>query len=89
MSTTTPHTPESEDRPESLPGGAGTALRPPRLIHNEATTEIPVHLLFRDEPAPGPQVRRPAVVSRRRGTGEQPRLERPAPVRRRPELRPD
>ncbi|MGW4226240.1 SPFH domain-containing protein [Streptomyces bauhiniae] len=87
MSTTTPHTHEPEEHPESLPGGAGTAVRPPRLIHNEATTEIPVHLLFRDEPAP--EARRPAVVNRRQGTGEQPRQVRPAPVRRRPELRPD
>ncbi|MET8692750.1 SPFH domain-containing protein [Streptomyces bauhiniae] len=87
MSTTTPHTHEPEEHPESLPGGAGTAVRPPRLIHNEATTEIPVHLLFRDEPAP--EARRPAVVNRRQGTGEQPRHVRPAPVRRRPELRPD
>ncbi|MGW2466216.1 SPFH domain-containing protein [Streptomyces bauhiniae] len=87
MSTTTPHTHEPEEHPESLPGGAGTAVRPPRLIHNEATTEIPVHLLFRDEPAP--EARRPAVVNRRQGTGEQPRHVRPAPVRRRPEPRPD
>ncbi|MEU6385631.1 SPFH domain-containing protein [Streptomyces bauhiniae] len=87
MSTITPHTHEPDDHPESLPGGAGTAVRPPRLIHNEATTEIPVHLLFRDEPAPGTP--RPAVVNRRRGTGEQPRAVRPAPVRRRPEALPD
>ncbi|MER8028488.1 SPFH domain-containing protein [Streptomyces bauhiniae] len=87
MSTITPHTHEPDDHPESLPGGAGTAVRPPRLIHTEATTEIPVHLLFRDEPAP--EARRPAVVNRRRGTGEQPRTVRPAQVRRRPELRPD
>lgn len=25
----------------------------PRLIQNEATTEIPLHRLFRDEPGPG------------------------------------
>ncbi|GGR78092.1 membrane protein [Streptomyces aureoverticillatus] len=40
MSTTTQRTPGSGE-------GAG---RPPRLIHGEATTEIPVHLLFRDDP---------------------------------------
>ncbi|MGW4290162.1 SPFH domain-containing protein [Streptomyces sp. NPDC004673] len=89
MSTTTSHTHEPEEHPESLPGGAGTAVRPPRLIHTEATTEIPVHLLFRDEPAPAAEARRPAVVNRRQGTGEQPRFGRPAPVRRRPEPRPD
>ncbi|MEU6814846.1 SPFH domain-containing protein [Streptomyces sp. NPDC046860] len=89
MSTTTPHTHESEEHPEGLPGGTAAVLRPPRVIHNEATTEIPVHLLFRDEPAPGPRPGRPAVVSRRQGTGEQPRAGRPAPVRRRPELLPD
>ncbi|MDF3297690.1 SPFH domain-containing protein [Streptomyces tropicalis] len=74
MSTTsTSHTPE--------PGGCGKpgctdgqASRPARLIHNEATTEIPVHLLFRDDPDPAPLPLRPAVVGRRHGTGEQPRL---------------
>ncbi|OIJ62708.1 SPFH domain-containing protein [Streptomyces mangrovisoli] len=71
--TTTAHTPESE--------GPG---RPARLIHNEATTEIPVHLLFRDEPEPVPVPLRPAVVGRRESTGEQPRLRRPAPAKPRP-----
>ncbi|CAM5732832.1 SPFH domain-containing protein OS=Streptomyces alboniger OX=132473 GN=CP975_12770 PE=4 SV=1 [Streptomyces alboniger] len=70
MSTTTSHTPESEGPP-----------RPVRLIQNEATTEIPVHLLFRDEPQPVPVPLRPAVVGRREGTGEQPRLRRPAPAK--------
>ncbi|MET7284359.1 SPFH domain-containing protein [Streptomyces sp. NPDC005573] len=85
MSTTTSHTAESEEYPEGAPGGTGTATRPPRLIQNEATTEIPVHLLFRDEPAPVSVPLKPAVVGRRQGTGEQPRLGRPAtPVRRRP-----
>ena len=79
MSTTTSHSPESEGAPE--PGGRGA-----RLIHNEATTEIPVHLLFRDEPEPVSVALAPAVVSRRRGTGEQPRVARrpPAPARPRP-----
>ncbi|KUN92382.1 hypothetical protein AQJ84_33400 [Streptomyces resistomycificus] len=66
MSTTTSHTPESE----------GPA-RPARLIQNESTTEIPVHLLFRDEPEPVAVPLRPAVVGRRQGTGEQPRFRRP------------
>ncbi|MFF7351772.1 MULTISPECIES: SPFH domain-containing protein [Streptomyces] len=85
MSTTTSHTPpESEGQPEGgpVPGG-----RPARLIQNEVTTEIPVHLLFRDDPDPLNPVKvplKPAVVGRRQGTGEQPRLGRPAPVRRRP-----
>ncbi|MEV7432841.1 SPFH domain-containing protein [Streptomyces griseoviridis] len=71
--TTTSHTPESE--------GPG---RPARLIQNESTTEIPVHLLFRDETEPVAVPLKPAVVGRRQGTGEQPRLRRPA----RPEPRP-
>ncbi|MFJ3302602.1 SPFH domain-containing protein [Streptomyces sp. NPDC086549] len=84
MSTTTSHTPEPEGPPEG-------PSRPARLIQNEATTEIPVHLLFRDDPDPAPVPVRPAVVSRRRGTGEQPRLRRPAPVKARPvpEVDPD
>ncbi|AJP02169.1 membrane protein [Streptomyces cyaneogriseus subsp. noncyanogenus] len=74
MSTTTSHTPESGGPAE------GTA-RPGRLIRNEATTEIPVHLLFRDDAHPAPVPLRPAVVARRQGTGEQPRLRRPAAAR--------
>ncbi|OAH13380.1 SPFH domain-containing protein [Streptomyces jeddahensis] len=42
MSTTTSGSPLPEGTKE--PGA-----RPPRLIQNEATTEIPVHLLFRDD----------------------------------------
>ncbi|GAA2194604.1 SPFH domain-containing protein [Streptomyces bangladeshensis] len=83
MSTTTPHTPpESEGRSDGA--GAGPGVRPARLIQNEATTEIPVHLLFRDDPDPVEVPLRPAVVARRPATGEQPRPPRPAPVRRRP-----
>ncbi|MDT9701197.1 SPFH domain-containing protein [Streptomyces sp. P17] len=80
MSTTTSPTPESE-------GPSRTA----RLIQNEITTEIPVHLLFRDEPDPVSVPLKPAVVSRRQGTGEQPRLRRPAPARARsvPAVDPD
>ncbi|MEV6615275.1 SPFH domain-containing protein [Streptomyces sp. NPDC051051] len=73
MSTTTSQTPESE----------GPA-RPARLIQNEATTEIPVHLLFRDEPEPRPVPLGPTVVGSRAGTGEQPRFRRPVPVKARP-----
>ncbi|WP_416531204.1 SPFH domain-containing protein [Streptomyces coelicoflavus] len=70
---------------------AGT--RPARLIHNEATTEIPVHLLFRDDPDPAPVPLRPAVVARRQGPGERPGTRRPVNARPRtvpsvdPELR--
>ncbi|MFB8249720.1 SPFH domain-containing protein, partial [Streptomyces sp. NPDC055952] len=71
MSTTTSHTSEP-DRPAEGP------VRSARLIQNESTTEIPVHLLFRDDPDPAPVALKPAVVSRRHGTGEQPRLRRPA-----------
>ncbi|WP_030320909.1 SPFH domain-containing protein [Streptomyces sp. NRRL B-3229] len=67
MSTTTSHTPESEG-----------PSRPARLIQNEVTTEIPVHLLFRDDPDPVSVPLKPAVVARRQGTGEQPRLRRTA-----------
>ncbi|MGW4562250.1 SPFH domain-containing protein [Streptomyces sp. NPDC004561] len=82
MSTTTSHTPsESEGQPE---GAVVPGVRPARLIQNEVTTEIPVHLLFRDDPDPVTVPLRPAVVGRRQGTGEQPRVRRPAPVRRRP-----
>ncbi|HLL34566.1 MAG TPA: SPFH domain-containing protein [Streptomyces sp.] len=84
MSTTPARTPD--------PGGTdGGAARPGRLIQNEATTEIPVHLLFRDDPDPAPVPLKPAVVSRRQGTGEQPRLRRPVPARTRlvPEVDPE
>ncbi|MET7382512.1 SPFH domain-containing protein [Streptomyces sp. NPDC005526] len=49
----------------------GQGGRPARLIHTEVTTEIPVHLLFRDEAAPAPVPSGSAVVARRPGTGEQ------------------
>ncbi|GGK47880.1 SPFH domain-containing protein [Streptomyces flaveus] len=62
---------------ESEQGPRGA--RVPRLIHNEATTEIPVHLLFR-----------PAEAGPRRETREQPRVARresvPPPVVVDPEL---
>ncbi|MEU2061750.1 SPFH domain-containing protein [Streptomyces sp. NPDC013455] len=83
MSTTTSHTPPgSEGQPDG--GATGHGMRPARLIHNEGTTEIPVHLLFRDDPDPVRVPLKPAVVARRQGTGEQPRQHRPVPVRRRP-----
>ncbi|WP_369389443.1 SPFH domain-containing protein [Streptomyces sp. CG1] len=82
MSTTTSHTPpESEGQSE---GAAGPGGHPARLIQNEVTTEIPVHLLFRGDHDPVTVSLKPAVVSRRRGIGEQARLRRQAPVRRRP-----
>ncbi|MFE1803134.1 SPFH domain-containing protein [Streptomyces sp. NPDC059517] len=99
--TTTSHSPEPEVPPEAGgrdtggrdPGGREAGGRGARVIHNEATTEIPVHLLFRDEPGPVSVALAPAVVSRRRGTGEQPRIARrtPAPLRPRPtpEVDPD
>ena len=67
-------TPQPEE--PQLTGAPDTAARPPRLIQSEATTEIPIHLLFRDDPGdPGVSVA-PAVVRRRQGTGEQPRTAR-------------
>ncbi|MET7573837.1 SPFH domain-containing protein [Streptomyces sp. NPDC005492] len=85
--TTTSQTPENEE--PARPPEAQT--RPARLIQNEATTEIPVHLLFRDDPDPAPVPLRPAVVARRQGTGEQPRFRRPVPAKPRPapEVDPD
>ncbi|MFC5244460.1 SPFH domain-containing protein [Streptomyces atrovirens] len=47
------------------PAGGAAGVRPVRLIHTESTTEIPVHLLFRDAPEPAPVRLRPAVVARR------------------------
>jgi len=77
MSTTTSHTPEHTPESEGTPDG-GARTQPARLIHNESTTEIPVHLLFRDGPDPVSVPLAPAVVERRHGTGEQPRVQRPA-----------
>ncbi|MFR9797446.1 SPFH domain-containing protein [Streptomyces sp. MS06] len=79
--TTTSTTPTPE------PEGPGRAAR---LIRNESTTEIPVHLLFRDQPDPEPVPLAPAVVGSRQGTGEQPRVRRPAAAARRsPQVDPD
>lgn len=69
MSTTSSTNPETAPAaPEESAAAAGQ--RSARLIHNEATTEIPVHLLFRDDPDPAPVPLRPAVVARRPGPGE-------------------
>ncbi|MEU6678347.1 SPFH domain-containing protein [Streptomyces sp. NPDC046925] len=66
--------PQPED--PQIAGAPEPAARSPRLIQSEATTEIPIHLLFRDDPAdPGVSLS-PAVVRRRQGTGEQPRTAR-------------
>ncbi|NUT24758.1 MAG: SPFH domain-containing protein [Streptomyces sp.] len=80
MTTTTSHSSDSE----GVPDGGTAAARPGRLIQNEVTTEIPVHLLFRDEPPTVSVPIRPTVVARRQGTGEQPRVRQPV----RPEPRP-
>ncbi|KES07088.1 hypothetical protein BU52_10865 [Streptomyces toyocaensis] len=87
MTTTTSHIPEHVPEPGE-PSDAAPAVRPVRLIHTESTTEIPVHLLFRDDrggrgdrdhPAPEPVRLRPAVVTRRPGTGRD-TGERPRPA---------
>lgn len=75
MSTTTPS--PSTEEPEGPATETTPVARPARLIQNEATTEIPVHLLFRDDPETGAVPLSPAVVGRRQGTGEQPRFRRP------------
>ncbi|MFP3992187.1 SPFH domain-containing protein, partial [Streptomyces sp. E11-3] len=76
MSTTTeqPQDPEGVQRAE---GAEEAPSRTPRLIQNEVTTEIPVHLLFRDDTGPVQLPLSPTVVGRRRGTGEQPKVVRP------------
>ncbi|WP_030216969.1 SPFH domain-containing protein [Streptomyces sp. NRRL WC-3626] len=101
---TTTASPVPEDIPENVPDhipepggpvdagpmdGVAAAARPVRLIHTGATTEIPVHLLFRDAPEPAPVRLSPAVVTRRpdesgRNTAERPRP--PAVPRIDPEL---
>ncbi|CAM5606671.1 hypothetical protein STENM327S_03269 [Streptomyces tendae] len=68
MSTTSSTNPETTATAPEEPAAA-TGQRSVRLIHNEATTEIPVHLLFRDDPDPAPVPLPTAVVARRQGTG--------------------
>ncbi|MCI3930887.1 SPFH domain-containing protein [Streptomyces sp. AN091965] len=72
MSTTTERSPES-DEGRGRGGAAGAAGRPSRLIHSEATTEIPVHLLFRDDPRDPAGVALPSAVVR--GGAARPRVE--------------
>ncbi len=65
-----PSSPSAEE-----PGGESGRWAP--LVRNETTTEIPVHLLFRDDTGPTALTlpSGAAVVNRRRqGTGEQPRV---------------
>ncbi|WP_433571427.1 SPFH domain-containing protein [Streptomyces sp. CA-251247] len=61
--------------PETDGGAPFDGPRHTPVIAQEATTEIPVHLLFRDDDS-APIALRPAVVGRRQGTGEQPRIGR-------------
>ncbi|MDI3404382.1 SPFH domain-containing protein [Streptomyces cavernicola] len=66
-------------------GAASAGTRTPRLIQTGSTTEIPLHLLFRDEsgraaPVQLPPHLPPTVVGRRLGTGEQPRAGARRPV---------
>ncbi|MDV6289630.1 SPFH domain-containing protein [Streptomyces sp. UP1A-1] len=94
MSTTSSTNPDTRPprrprRPRSLAGPAEAGHRSARLIHNEATTEIPVHLLFRDDPDPVPVPLRPAAVGRPQGTGERPRARRPVTARTVPTVRID
>ncbi|MEV7015670.1 SPFH domain-containing protein [Streptomyces sp. NPDC093991] len=83
MTTTTPHVPEHV--PESEGPADAVAGRPVRLIHTESTTEIPVHLLFREEPVPAPPPAeaepRPAAGARRPDAGRDDRDTRDLRVR--------
>ncbi|MEU5140998.1 SPFH domain-containing protein [Streptomyces sp. NPDC021139] len=95
--TSSPEPQSTVPAPVPVPEGpavtAATGQRSARLIHNEATTEIPVHLLFRDDPDPAPVPVRPAVVARRQGlgerSGERPGTRRPVAARPRPAPRID
>jgi hypothetical protein len=82
MSTTSQH-PESEEAPDEADA------RQARLIHGDSTTDIPVHLLFREDPDAAVPVNT-TVVGRRLGTGEQPKV-RPStpPGRKPPDIDPD
>ncbi|MEV3861341.1 SPFH domain-containing protein [Streptomyces sp. NPDC050095] len=70
---------------------SGPGARGARLIHNEATTEIPVHLLFRDDPDPVPVPVRPAVVGTGTGGGRPvpPKPHLRTPPRPQPDVDPD
>ncbi|MGA4962562.1 SPFH domain-containing protein [Streptomyces pseudogriseolus] len=78
MTTTTSHVPESGG-----PADGVAAARPARLIHAESTTEIPVHLLFREEPAAPPAEAPPlsAVVAHRPAPAKEDRDTRDIGVR--------
>ncbi|GAA3069125.1 SPFH domain-containing protein [Streptomyces glomeratus] len=79
MSTTSSPVPEPEGAPQDI--GPSSA----RLIHGESTTEIPVHLLFREVPERASVPPAATVVGRRLGTGEQPCVRGSAePLRRSP-----
>ncbi|MWA11322.1 SPFH domain-containing protein [Streptomyces sp. BA2] len=69
------------EEPQTTGAPDTAAARPSRLIQSEATTEIPIHLLFRDDPGDPGAPLSPAVVGRRHGTGEQPRTARRPPAR--------
>jgi hypothetical protein len=56
------------------PGTETSGGHPARLIHGEATTEIPVHLLYRDGAEAVSVPLPPAVVARRQSGGEEPRV---------------
>ncbi|MGW1258354.1 SPFH domain-containing protein [Streptomyces sp. NPDC002513] len=84
MNTTSSPAPEPEGAPPE------TGASPARLIHGESTTEIPVHLLFRDVSESVSLPIAPTVVGRRLGTGEQPCVRAPVePVRRAPAADPE
>ncbi|MGW6399980.1 SPFH domain-containing protein [Streptomyces sp. NPDC055134] len=63
------------------PGTETSGGHPARLIHGEATTEIPVHLLFRDGSETVSVPLPPAIVARRQSSDEEPRVPRRMPPR--------
>ncbi|MFF3338232.1 SPFH domain-containing protein [Streptomyces flavidovirens] len=79
MSTTTSETSEPDGSTAPAAPGLPDTESAPRapVIRNESTVEIPVHLLFRDDDGPGALTLPPgaSVIGRRKGTGEQPRVE--------------
>ncbi|MEV1020763.1 SPFH domain-containing protein [Streptomyces sp. NPDC050264] len=79
-----------EERGGREVGAVGAGGRGTRIIHSEATTEIPVHLLFRDDPDPVAVPLRPAVVGTGTGGGRPgPRPHLRTPVRPVPSVDPD
>lgn len=69
------------------PGTETSGGHPARLIHSESTTEIPVHLLYRDGSDSVSLPLPPAIVARRQSSGEEPRVPRRMPPR--PPSRPE